>query len=124
MDLKLERTLVYSLLAILFVIGVVSYAAFGKKTPEEPIRIMLNSTAGNVVFDHKTHTSKDGYAYECIDCHHAWEEGEGKPLACGECHEVDGEDSLRRSAVLHTQCIGCHEDFGMAPVECSACHAY
>jgi hypothetical protein len=124
MNLKSAKTLAYFLLAFFFVIGVVCYAAFAHKAPEEPIRIMLHSTAGNIVFDHKTHASEDGYAYACIDCPHAWEEGEGKPLACGECHEVDGEDFLKRSAVFHTQCMGCHEDFGTAPLECAGCHAY
>jgi hypothetical protein len=124
MDLKSEKTLAYYLLAILFVIGVVCYTAFAHKAPEEPIRIMLKSTAGNVIFDHKMHTSEDGYQYECIDCHHAWDEGEEKPEACGECHEVNGEDSLKRSDAFHQQCVGCHEDDGTAPVECSGCHAF
>jgi hypothetical protein len=124
MDLKFKKTPAHFLLAILFVIGVVCYAAFPHRAPEEPIRILFQSTAGNIVFDHKMHASEDGYAYECTACHHAWEEGEGKPLACGECHEVDGEESLKRSTVFHTQCIGCHEDFGTAPVDCAGCHAY
>ena len=124
MDLKLEKTLAYYTLAILFVIGVVCYAAFAHKSQEEPIRILFECTAGNVLFDHKVHTSEDGYGFGCADCHHTWEEDEGEPEACGECHDVDGEDALKRSDAFHQQCLGCHQDDGTAPTECSACHAF
>jgi len=125
MGLISEKFFAYALAVVLLVVGVVCYAAFAHKAPKEPIRIMLKATAGNVLFDHKQHASEDGYGYECIDCHHAWE-GEGtKPEACGECHEVDGEDPIKRSEAFHTQCMGCHEEMGTAPVEeCSSCHAF
>jgi hypothetical protein len=122
MDLKTEKIIAYCLAIGLFVVGVVCYAAFPVKAPEEPIRIMLKNTAGNVLFDHKMHTSEDGYGYGCVDCHHLWENDGKKPEACGECHMTDGEDPIKRSEAFHQQCIGCHENDGTAPTLCAACH--
>jgi len=124
MELKTERIIAYSLAGILFVMGIVCYAAFPPKTPDEPVRIMLQNTAGNVLFDHKVHASEDGYGLDCTDCHHMWEDDGSKPEACGECHEVEGEDPIERSEAFHMQCKGCHEDDGTAPVDCSSCHAF
>ena len=124
MELKKEKMIAYWAAAALLLVGVVSYAVFPEKKPEEPVRIMFKSTAGNVLFDHKEHASEDGYGIECTECHHTWDEGEGeKPLACSECHFKDeDEEAPKISDAFHDQCIGCHEDFGGGPVECSQCH--
>ena len=122
MEFKTERNISYCLVIILFIIGLVSFAAFPNRRPEEPIRIMLKSTAGKVLFDHKEHASEDGYGLGCDECHHMLDDEKEKPEACGECHEVDGEDPIKRSEAFHQQCIGCHEDDGTAPVDCSGCH--
>jgi len=124
MEFKREKVVAYCLAAILFVVGVVCYAAFPEKTPEEPIRIMLTNTGGNVLFDHKEHASESGYGLECTDCHHMLEDEGDRPKTCTECHEVDGEDPMKRSDSLHMQCIDCHKDDGTAPVDCSGCHAF
>ncbi len=124
MDLKTEKAIAFFLGAILFIVGVVCYAAFPEKTPEEPIRIMLKSTGGNVLFDHKEHTSESGYGLECNDCHHMREDEKARPQACIECHEVDGEDPIKRSDAFHMQCIDCHKENGTAPAECAGCHAF
>ena len=124
MEQKKEKLVAYCLAIILFAVGVACYAAFPQKAPEDPVRIMLKATAGQVLFNHKGHVSEDGYGIDCVDCHHEYDEDEGeKPVACGECHDpVDEEDSPKRSDAFHDQCIGCHEDDGTAPVDCSACH--
>ncbi|MBN2061491.1 MAG: cytochrome c3 family protein [Deltaproteobacteria bacterium] len=125
MEIKTEKIVAYWIAIALFVIGFVCYAAFPDKTPEEPVRIMLTSTAGNVLFDHKTHLSEDGYGIDCVDCHHAWEEDSGeRPLACGECHERESEeeDMVKRADAFHNQCLTCHEEDGTAPMDCSLCH--
>jgi hypothetical protein len=123
MKRQTEKALAYVIAAALFAIGVVCYAAFPEKKPDEPIRIMFKSTAGKVLFDHKQHTWEDGYGIDCLDCHHAWDEDpEIKPVSCTDCHEKDGEDPIKRSDALHQLCIGCHEDDGTAPVACSQCH--
>ncbi|MDY6971152.1 MAG: cytochrome c3 family protein [Thermodesulfobacteriota bacterium] len=123
MELKTERIIAYCLGAILLVVGVVCYAAFPHTSPENPIRIMFKVTAGNVLFDHSAHAEEDGYGIECIDCHHDLEDDMERPSACGECHEVDSEDSVNRADAFHMQCIGCHEDAGEAPSKCAECHA-
>ena len=121
MEIKTERMIAYCLGILLFLVGVVCYAAFPQDQPETPIRIMFKSTGGNVLFDHKAHTSEDGYGFECIDCHHAMDEGE-KPVSCGECHVADDEDVLKRSDALHTQCKDCHAEDGSGPGDCFECH--
>ena len=122
MEVKTERLIAYCIAIVLFVVGVVCYAAFPVKAPEEPIRIMLKSTTGNVLFDHKEHASEDGYGIECTDCHHDYEGDGSKPEACGECHEPDGEDPMKKSEAFHTLCQGCHEEEGSGPTRCSECH--
>lgn len=122
MTSKTEQNIGYVLAGVLFIVGLLCYTVFAKIPPQEPFRIMFTSTGGKVFFDHKTHFSESGYAFECDMCHHMLE-GEGeKPVSCGECHLEDGEDTPKRSDALHTQCIGCHEDSGSGPVDCSACH--
>ena len=125
MKVKNERIVAYITAIVLFIVGVVCYAAFPNKAPEEPVRIMLKSIAGNILFSHKGHTSEDGYGIACDDCHHLFEDDGAKPSACGECHEVDSdeEDLPKRSDAFHMQCIGCHDDEGSAPTKCAGCHA-
>ncbi len=149
MSLKKELKLAYGLAIILLVVGVISYAAFPAKAPEEPVRIMYKVVAGKVLFDHKAHTAESGYGLSCRDCHHHPEdpedeedsllacgdchqipaEGEAVPQACDECHEPDEiEDSemTKRADAFHSQCEECHKDSDIGPVEdderCSWCH--
>ena len=121
MELQTEKKFAYWLLCILFIVGIICYAAFPVPKSEEPIRILLKSTAGNVLFDHKVHTSEDGYGYECVDCHHTLEDESETPESCGECHEPDAEE-MKKSDVLHSQCIGCHDQHGTGPDKCDGCH--
>jgi hypothetical protein len=116
---KGEQGLAFALAAVLLVVGVVCYAAFPQKTPEEPVRIMFKSTAGKILFDHKTHAVEEGYGVACDDCHH--EEQEGSSSCSGEdCHGPDSDP--KRGDALHTNCRGCHEESGAGPTECAACH--
>jgi len=118
---KSERTFAYWLAAVLFVVGIICYAAFAKQPPEEPLRIMFKNTGGNVLFDHKEHMSESGYGFACDECHHDLEEEGARPASCTECHNEDAEEGPNRYDALHTQCGGCHEDGG-GPVECAECH--
>jgi hypothetical protein len=146
MTSKKELKLAYGLAIILLVLGVISYAAFPAKTPEEPVRIMYKIVAGKVLFDHKTHTSESGYGLSCNDCHHHPEdedeslracgdchqipaEGEAAPQACNDCHEPDEiEDTeiTKRADAFHSQCEECHKESDIGPIEddarCSWCH--
>ncbi len=84
---KREMQIAYILIIVLLFVGVISYAAFPAKTPDEPIRLMYKTVAGKVLFDHKTHTDIAGYAISCGDCHHTLAKDEyADAQSCSECH--------------------------------------
>ncbi len=118
----------YSVAVVLFLVGAISYAAFPAKTPAQPIRLMFHSIAGDVLFDHKTHTSPFGYGLSCRDCHHTLEVGETEATGCIQCHGIESEDPdiPKRSDAFHTQCTRCHKEIEAGPQEgsegCAACH--
>ena len=132
-----ELKLAYGLAIVLFVVGVLSYAAFSAKAPEPPARYMFNVAAGKVFFDHKTHNATGGYGISCADCHHHPVDDESANRACGGCHtqpeqieqaqetctecheadEFDIEEVPKRGDAFHTQCIGCHQDYEAGPRE-------
>ena len=142
MTSKKELQLTYGLIIVLFILGVLSYAAFSAKTPDIPVRLMFKSVAGKVLFDHKIHTDDSGYGISCKDCHHHPEEdetdfracgdchgvppeGETFPLACTDCHgldEIEGTEVIKKADAFHSQCIGCHKDNEAGPTECASCH--
>lgn len=146
MTSKKHRLIAYGVAAHLFLIAIVCYAAFPVKAPERPIRLMYQTNAGKVLFDHQTHTSADGYSLDCYDCHHhppddeealtacegchpqELEEGV-QPEYCMECHdaeEIEDSEYPKRSDAYHQQCIQCHVQFEAGPGEgaenCSKCH--
>jgi hypothetical protein len=147
MTSNMHRKIMYGVAAMLLVVAVISYAAFPLTPPEEPLRIVYQSAAGSVLFDHQTHATSKGYALSCTDCHHLHFDYEIEPVSCGLCHapprpgsvppescldchsdvaEFAEPDTLKRSDALHKQCIGCHEAFGKGPPgdaeSCSQCH--
>ena len=119
MSSKSGQSLAFLLAGVLLVVGVVCYAGFSQEPPEEPVRLMMKTTAGSILFDHKTHASDDGYGVACDDCHH---EEQDDTMSCSgeDCHGPEADVS--RGDALHTNCKGCHEDGGAGPVECAACH--
>ena len=122
---KTELKLAGALAIWFLVIGVVSYAAFPKQAPHEPLRLMFDVAAGDVLFDHKTHADISGYGLSCGDCHHTLSEDEyADAQSCSECHDPDegDEDLPKRADAFHLQCINCHKDFEAGPVECVGCH--
>ncbi|MGD8210714.1 MAG: cytochrome c3 family protein [Desulfobacterales bacterium] len=124
---KLELKLAYGLAIWFLFVGVVCYAAFPEKTPDEPVRLMFDVAAGKVLFDHKTHYADTGYGISCGDCHHTLDEDEYADAgSCTECHDPDegDEEMPKRADAFHQQCAGCHEGYGAGPIEkdCSACH--
>ena len=123
MNKTTKRKMAYGLVIILFLVGLICYAAFPVTTPEPPVRIMFQSTTGEVLFDHKEHAAESGYAIACMDCHHDIEDPDERPTPCEECHMKDSdEDSPKLGDAFHTLCRGCHDDSGMGPVECFQCH--
>lgn len=147
MTSKKQRMIVYGVSIQLLLVAIVCYAAFPTKAPEEPLRLMYQTNAGKVLFDHQAHAAATGYALNCTDCHHSHPEGEEiEPIACGQCHpprptgktvpemclechdasEVEAPEILKRSDAFHQQCMGCHEQYGAGPqpgpADCSKCH--
>jgi hypothetical protein len=141
---KKELQLAYGLIIILFLVGVISYAAFPAKTPDQPVRIVYKGIAGKVLFDHKTHASEAGYGLSCSDCHHHPEDDETSLRACGDCHqvpaegqefpeaclecheadEIEGTEIITKTDAFHTQCEQCHQESGAGPEKnrCNWCH--
>jgi hypothetical protein len=140
---KKEMKLAGVLAICLLVIGMISYAAFPLKAPEEPLRLMYTVAAGNVLFNHKVHTNVEGYGLSCFDCHHHPPEDESALIACGGCHlppaeevevnetclechdasDIEDTEMITRGDAFHLQCVNCHKDFEAGPVECTGCHA-
>ncbi len=146
MTSKKQRMIVYGVAAQLLLIALVCYAAFPVQAPEEPIRMMYQTAAGKVLFDHKTHSAQDGFGLSCYDCHHHTPDDESGLIACSVCHvakpeegvipagcldchdEGDVEDSEppKHSDAIHKQCQQCHEQYEKGPTsssdDCSKCH--
>jgi hypothetical protein len=142
MTAKKELQLAYGIGIVFLVIGILSYAAFSAKPPEEPVRIMFKVTAGKVLFTHKTHAAEGGYGIDCFTCHHHPEGDDAALRACGDCHspseerktasascrechdegELDSEETPKRADAFHDQCTGCHKEKDAGPKECSECH--
>ena len=50
---KNKLKVVYGIVIYLLFVGVLCYAAFPVKPPDEPVRLMFKVTAGKVIFDQK-----------------------------------------------------------------------
>ena len=136
MTSKKHRMIVYGVAALLLFIAIVCYAEFPVEKPETPIRLMYQTNAGKVLFDHQTHTGEKGFGLDCYDCHHHPPDEEEALIGCGQCHvpkpeegvlpesclechdESDVEDSEypKRAKALHDQCSACHLEFGKGPI--------
>ena len=146
MTSKKQLLFAYGLAIHLLLVGIICYAAFPVRAPGQPIRIMYQTNAGKVLFDHYTHTDASGYGASCFDCHHHPSDDDSALIACGACHQAPAEDGSKpercldchdesdieetemssRADAFHTQCTGCHEEFGKGPQpgsdDCSLCH--
>ncbi|SHJ58879.1 Class III cytochrome C family protein [Desulfatibacillum alkenivorans DSM 16219] len=121
MDKNKERLLALCLMAALFLVGAVCYAAYSQ---EEPNRILLDfgGGQGKVMFGHYEHF--EDFDVACIDCHHTAEDELSEMQKCGDCHLKSmpkGDPCVARKDAFHNQCIGCHEDIGM-DLACGDCH--
>jgi hypothetical protein len=122
---KKDLKLAYGFAVVLLVIGLASYAAFPARQPRPPVRIMFQAVAGKALFDHATHSSDKGYGLSCGECHHTLSEDEyDDATSCSECHDPEkgDEDVPKRTDAIHQQCIGCHQEYGAGPVDCTQCH--
>lgn len=135
MTFQKHRSIVYGVAVPLLFIAIVCYAAFPVEAPQEPIRLMYQTKAGKVLFDHQTHASAKGYALSCFDCHHHIPDDEEGLIACGQCHlpkleegvvpesclechdtsDLEDAEYPKRADAIHKQCTDCHKDYGKGP---------
>ncbi|MCP3942024.1 MAG: cytochrome c3 family protein [Desulfobacteraceae bacterium] len=119
MTSKRDLKVAVLIMTVLLITGIVCYASFRSPVPENPVRLMFQNKAGEVLFTHQAHV--DDYSLECIDCHHNLEDND--IYNCRECHEETGDEDMPSIAdAFHAQCKGCHEEYGAGPVECNSCH--
>ena len=108
---KFELKLAYGIAIALLVVSVIAYAARPPlRTEREPIRLLFEVAAGDVIFDHKTHTADTGYGISCGDCHHTLAEDEyADAQSCSECHDPDeGDEELpKRADAFHQHNNSC-----------------
>ena len=139
-----QRKLVYGLAIYLFLLGLLSYAAFPAKQADDPVRIAYRGGAtGKVIFTHKSHTDEMQIGLDCMDCHHHYLEEQETALACSQCHQpgdsetlpetcndchdpedIEGTELPNKTDSLHQQCTSCHAEYEAGPLEadCSICH--
>ncbi len=136
MTSKKHRLIVYGVTVPLLLVAIVCYAAFPVEAPQEPIRLMYQTNAGKVLFDHQTHTSVKGYGLDCFDCHHHPPDEEEALIGCGNCHmpkpeegvvpesclecheasDVEDSEYPAHATALHSKCTDCHLAFGSGPI--------
>ena len=116
----------------------IAVACYGFLRPAEtaavPMRVLLDNSAGMVVFDHTKHV--DEYGVDCETCHHelldeADEDGiipeDAEPIPCSDCHSKvsDDPDVPGLMDAYHQSCMGCHEEIDAGPYtqdQCNQCH--
>lgn len=132
--------LVLSVAVVLFIVGVLCYAAFPTNPPENPVRIQYRSATGNVLFQHTAHNRYG--INDCFECHHHPGDDNAGLISCNECHpaelgrapdpEVCNEchdeeyfedtEMVSVTEAAHAQCKNCHAGIGAGPLECAECH--
>ena len=137
MNVRKDFKIAVIMAVILFLVGIICYAAFPVKTPEKPVRLMFKCKAGKVLFTHSTHASDSGYGLSCTDCHHHNEDDEASFMACSECHVSEESTAVPQScencheldenhheADSEKACADCHMlgEGGQTPETCNECH--
>lgn len=122
------------LIVVLLILTVVAFWGYcfeaGGESPE-PLRVVLQTKGGPVVFDHRYHSSPEGVDLACSDCHHDYDpekkdSSEKVEMNCRRCHYSNQEEfqEMCSDATIHKRCIGyncinCHSD-GLE--NCGMCH--
>lgn len=96
------------------------------KGAKEPMIVIFETDGGKVVFNHKNHSSSDGYDLGCETCHHKYlpENLGGFAMNCRQCHYNTKYSSLCENEETHTRCIGkqCVECHTEGEENCEMCH--
>lgn len=101
------RNVTYFLTGALLILAVGGYLLPEKSEPL-PNRILMNNTAGRVVFDHGAHAEKLGI--ECQTCHHDALKAGQAGQNCKSCHGLEFDASFKGHS------------YTMAPSTCATCH--
>ena len=106
-----------SIAAVTAVSAVVALIGYAWPTPEPllpvkplPDRVLLENSAGKVVFDHKKHF--EDYKVECQACHHDRERATPITQPCSSCHGVVDKPGFKEKHVTafkdQMSCTTCH----------------
>jgi hypothetical protein len=131
MTSKNETKLGYVIAVVCLVVGVLLYGTLPAEPPETPVRLMFQSAAGKVLFDHQIHM--DRYGLSCSDCHHADENDSALPVSCSDCHQIEAEyvpalgaggkfNHDAHSMDFGFDCADCHHMGTEGASHCGDCH--
>ena len=116
-----ERKLAVGLGLVLLVVAAVCYIMLSPAASDEPVRLLFDGSAGDVLFTNQVHAQD--YDRDCASCHHNLDDGDAV-YSCRECHDEGGDaEDYPTTDAMHSQCISCHEEEGAGPVDCASCHA-
>ncbi len=127
------RKVTYILAGALLILAVGGYL-LPEDSDTHPDRILLNSTAGRVVFDHKEHAEQKGI--DCLACHHDALKKSDAGRSCKTCHGAEFDETFKGHSVRMDQrsCASCHHmsltsrDWGHTrhardlKLPCTVCH--
>ena len=114
MTTRIEKILVIVFLVVFSTLGVIGYSI----RDAEPKKIVLQSQAGTVIFNHAAHLE---YA-ECNSCHHTMTDKTEKPKPCRQCHNAQKSGSdVSPSDAFHGDCGECHDEVRDSQ-NCKMCH--
>ncbi len=75
------------------------------------------------------HTKHAAVTQDCAVCHHyrPLDETASEFVRCSACHQEpfkkERPDRLGLKAAYHQQCMGCHQEKGQGPTDCTGCHS-
>lgn len=118
---------------MLLILAVGGYLLPEKSDPL-PNKILMNSAAGRVVFNHETHAAREDA--NCIICHHDAQKADQAGQPCKTCHGLEFDASFRGHSYTMdpSTCASCHhttmstKNWGHSlhsrqmNLECTSCH--
>jgi hypothetical protein len=95
---------------------------YGPSTlPHQKIVAHLHEAVGRSPLARRFHGSNEVL---CSGCHHESTPGT-RPPPCSSCHDKEGESTVDKPGLkdaYHRQCLGCHQEMGLAQQGCTDCH--
>ncbi|GAB7022537.1 cytochrome c3 family protein [Salidesulfovibrio brasiliensis] len=104
-----KRYLPISIITVVMLIAAVAGYVVPAGSQSPPVKVLLESKGGNVLFTHQQHA--DMGDMRCGDCHHTSGE-DPNPPRCTDCHP----------AKFSAQYLEEHTELNMSPQQCASCH--